>query len=627
MPQATFDSTKKPLKDLLGKVASGLIQLPDFQRGWVWDDDSIRSLLASISQSFPVGAIMTLETGGQVRFKPRLIEGASASPDTAPEGLLLDGQQRFTSLYQTAVRREVVATTNTKKQAIKRWYYIDMQMAVEPAADREEAIFGVPEDRVIRSDFGRKIDLDLSSPDREYAQLMFPMNRVFDDRDWQRAFEDYWRNRGDTTKRDLYWSFHDQVVRNFDHYHLPVIALGKETPKEAVCLVFEKVNTGGKKLDAFELLTAIFAASAGPDGFRLRRDWYGDPDDGYEGRHQRLAMHPTLTEVSNLDFLQAVTLFHTRDKHNADLTAGRTGKQVAAVSCTRAAILDLPLEAYKRYAPLVEEGFQRAAKFLRQQYIYRTRDVPYKTQLVPLAAILASIGEKWDDPGVRPAITRWFWSGVFGELYGSAVETRYARDFFEVPQWLEGGPEPGTVLSAVFQAHRLDTMRTRLSAAYKGLHALLMREGAQDFRSGQKYEQTIYFDENVDIHHIFPKDWCEKQKPKIPKSRYDAIVNKSPISARTNRKLGGDGPATYLARIERDGASPAELDRHLGSHAIDPILLRAQDFDGFYAARREALLQLIEKAMGKKAFRGDETNEPEGDPVEDEEMQPMAALA
>jgi hypothetical protein len=154
-----------------------------------------------------------------------------------------------------------------------------------------------------------------------------------------------------------------------------------------------------------------------------------------------------------------------------------------------------------------------------------------------------------------------------------------------------------------------------------------MHEGAQDFRSGQKFEQTVYFDENVDIHHIFPKDWCEKQSPKIPKSRYDAIVNKSPISARTNRKIGGDGPAGYLARIEKDGATPAELDRHLASHAIDPVLLRAQDFDGFYDARREALLQLIEKAMGKKAFRGDETNEPEGDIAEEDDEQPAAALS
>ena len=57
----------------------------------------------------------------------------------------------------------------------------------------------------------------------------------------------------------------------------PVIALDRSTSKEAVCVVFEKVNTGGKPLDAFELVTAMYAAA----GHELRKDWYGD--DGIKG--------------------------------------------------------------------------------------------------------------------------------------------------------------------------------------------------------------------------------------------------------------------------------------------------------------------------------------------------------
>lgn len=67
----TFDSTKQSLSDLLAEIASGKIQLPDFQRGWVWDDDHVRSLLVSISRSFPVGAVMMLQTGGAVKFQVR----------------------------------------------------------------------------------------------------------------------------------------------------------------------------------------------------------------------------------------------------------------------------------------------------------------------------------------------------------------------------------------------------------------------------------------------------------------------------------------------------------------------------------------------------------------------------
>ncbi|MCG5502052.1 GmrSD restriction endonuclease domain-containing protein [Ectothiorhodospira lacustris] len=73
----TFDSTKRSLPELLKDITTGKIQLPDFQRGWVWDDDHVQSLLVSIARSFPVGAVMLMETGGEVRFETR-----PASPRT-----------------------------------------------------------------------------------------------------------------------------------------------------------------------------------------------------------------------------------------------------------------------------------------------------------------------------------------------------------------------------------------------------------------------------------------------------------------------------------------------------------------------------------------------------------------
>jgi hypothetical protein len=87
-------------------------------------------------------------------------------------------------------------------------------------------------------------------------------------------------------------------------------------------------------------------------------------------------------------------------------------------------------------------------------------------------------------------------------------------------------------------------MRSRLSAAYKGIHALLMHEGAKDFRTGQTFDQTVFFDEDVDIHHIFPQDWCGRQsiEPKV----YDSIINKTPLSYRTNRRIGGVAPSGRL---------------------------------------------------------------------------------
>jgi hypothetical protein len=251
---------------------------------------------------------------------------------------------------------------------------------------------------------------------------------------------------------------------------------------------------------------------------------------------------------------------------------------------------------------------------------------------VPLAAILAEIGVKWDHAAARTKLARWYWCGIFGELYGSAIESRFARDVLEVPAWLDGGAEPSTVREGVFRADRLRTMRTRLSAAYKGIHALLMQEGARDFRSGQTFDQAVFFDESVDVHHIFPQAWCQKQA--IDAKVYDSIINKTPLGSRTNRIIGGSAPSEYLARIEKGGPkeesiSATMLDAHLRSHCIDPALLRTDTFAGFMADREKRLLALIAKVTGHSIV-GAEAPPAEGEEVPDHiardiDPMPMAA--
>jgi hypothetical protein len=630
MAGSTFQTNPIDLSRLLDECHRGIIQLPDFQRSWVWDEDRIKSLIASISRAFPVGALMSLDTGGPVNFKPRPVEGAPLEArQTAPQSLLLDGQQRMTSLYQVTLRGKVVETVTPKKKRVKRWFYIDIRKAIDETADREEAIIGVPEDRMERTDFGREVVLDLSTPEKEYAALMYPVSQVFDWDKWQDGFDEYWSGDAHKEVREQFRLFKRQVLENFKYYRVPVIALDRSTSKEAVCVVFEKVNTGGKALDAFELVTAMYAAS----GHELRKDWYGD--ENVKGRHQRLAdtLRPAdsdagiLAGVGNTDFLQAVSLFYTRDRRRKAEQAGKEGKELPAVSGTRQALLDLPLDAYKQYETQVERGFVQAAKFLHMLHIYRIFDLPYQSQIVPLAAILADIGDAWEHEANRARLIQWYWNGVFGELYGSAVETRIARDFMEVPVWLSGGSEPSTVSETIFRADRLKTMRMRLSAAYKGVNALLMKEGAQDFRSGQKFDHTVFFGENVDIHHIFPQDWCKKNgiKPAI----YDSIINKTPLSYRTNRIIGGIAPSEYLAKLEEGNSSSPpisgeKLDTYLRSHLIDSALLREDAFAAFMDDRQKRLLGLIEQAMGKAAYTGNVPEE--GEDVEEDEDNSEAAM-
>lgn len=163
-----FDTTKTILKDLLGDIHAGKLQLPEFQRDYVWNEGDVRALLESIAKGFSLGALLTLERGGSIEFKPRGIEGTSVAT-VAPEHLLLDGRQRMTSLYKTIYSREPARVRTAKGQVVERHFYLSIEGALEPMADIEAAIEVVPPDRIRMTNFGRDIELDLSTAEQEYA--------------------------------------------------------------------------------------------------------------------------------------------------------------------------------------------------------------------------------------------------------------------------------------------------------------------------------------------------------------------------------------------------------------------------------------------------------------------------
>lgn len=586
-----FDSPDRPLGELLTNIAKGKLQLPDFQREWKWDDDRIVGLLASISLGYPVGVVMTLEVGGEgVAFAPRPLSGVDDKELAAPEELILDGQQRLTSLFQALMSGRAVDTMDARGKKFARWYYIDIAKAVDPTVDREESILRLPGDRIERTDFGRQVKADYSTTERECAAGVFPLAKAYDQGSIF-AWHNQYTQGGNASQRVALWvDFYNKVLNNVISYTVPVIVLKKSTPKEAVCTVFEKVNTGGIALNVFELMTATFAS----DGFRLNDDW--------KARRTQLIKHRVLRSVESTDFLQSISLLATMTKRVNHLKNGGEPSQAPGVSCKRKEILGLTLEEYKRWAEPVTKALDWSASFFAEERIFDAKDLPYRTQLVPLAAIHAYLGTGAETGRAIDQLRRWYWSGVLGELYGGATETRFARDMEQVITWLQGGPEPSTVVDASFQESRLLTLRTRNSAAYKGIYALLMRSGCVDWVKHQPLQIATFFDYRIDIHHVFPKKWCSENQ--IPAAERESIVNKTALSFRTNRSIGGRSPADYMPLLEREaGRSPAEMDAIVATHAINPAHLRTADFEAYFAQRSDTLMELVADAIGKPVIR------------------------
>ena len=592
---ANFDSTKTSLESILNEIMIGKIQLPDFQRGWIWDDDHIRSLLVSIGRSFPIGSIMLLETGGNAKFQVRPVEGVVLSQINGKvERLILDGQQRLTSLIQVLCLKTAVKTRNAQKHEVSRYYYINIEQALQGNGNIENAIIGVDQTKQLKENFGRNIILDLSTTQKEFDSFYFPCNQILNSDQWEYDLIAY-----DPNKLKRYMQFRENVLSRFRNYEIPIIELKKENSKEAVCLVFEKVNTGGVALSVFELVTATYAA----DGYNLRDDWYGSQTKEIHGRKKKyFDSRPLLKSMEPTDFLQGISLLHSYEKRGADFQNGLTGKEVTAVSAKREQVLELPLSAYTSWADRLCEGFTKADQFLRMQGFKKLDYLPYRSQLVPLACVMVHIGERWLEPIILDKLARWFWCGVFGELYGGAVETRIALDFADLLAWIDkpGSPEPATVIAAGFQSSRLDTLRTRTSAAYRGLYILLQRQKSMDFFWKAEIMGLDHDEYAIDIHHIFPVAWCKTKG--IPDRVFNSIINKTAISYKANRMIGGNAPSKYLEQLRNDDRvqlSLTEQDRILQSHLIIPGDLRSDDFENFYNNRKNQLLRLVEQTMGK----------------------------
>ncbi|MCX5089895.1 DUF262 domain-containing protein [Streptomyces sp. NBC_00365] len=592
------------LSDVLAEVASGALQLPDFQREWKWDDERIRALIATVTLDYPLGVVMALQTNGTSIFRTRTLRGAEGAEGRVPDLLLLDGQQRMTSLFQALHRDSPVETVDARGKPLSRWYYVDIAKAIGSPADRDDAIVSVPEDRILKTGFNRRDVIDLSTIEGECAAGYFPLHYVFDTQRvnaWHQEFV-----KVDVTNWGLWGEFQQHVLNRMRSFQVPMIKLAASTTMDAVCAVFERVNTGGVPLNVFELLTATYAGNR--EYVAGNGDYYKLPDVWHGIKKHLTSSYPVFGRMeagvedglSSSDFLQAVALVRTWELKQSNPRS--------AVSCKRRDLLELPLADFVRLAPRVAEAFEWVGAFLEQQCIVRAPDLPYRTQLVPLAAVRTILGAETDSGMGDELITQWYWCGVLGEMYGGSTESRFTRDVEQLLERLQGNIEvvPDTITEAAFLDDRLDTLSTRNSAAYKGIYALLVKQGAVDWYFTEAPLNAARLAEySVDVRQIFPKAWIDKNHRDYS-ARANSIVNKTPLSLRASKSMAGS-PGGYLKTLALESGMRAEwFDDVVATHLIDPAALHGGDFEAFYENRSKQLVELVVSAMGKRTvFRGD----------------------
>ncbi len=546
-----FDTNPKSLKLLLTQIHNGEVALPDFQRDFVWDPGAVEELIESIMREYPAGSLLFLKHGG-TGFQVREFEGAPPLKSAMGTSyLVLDGQQRLTSLYQAFFGKG------------EHRFFLDIEELAK-GDDIELAVWHESDKRCHSKGY---LSIKYQA-ENLICPLAVVMGAGFDS--WIEDIIEHRKESGGELKelRAMLRQVHHKWIQPILDYQFPVITLGQNTSLDAVCKMFETLTRRGVKLTGFELLMARSFANK----VSLRTLW-----------DKALQQHPVL-EMFDIDpyyILQTISL-------------------MSANTIKRKDILDMEPDVVASNWDSATQAMADALSFLsRNTGVLSPKLLPYNTMLVPLAAVIASTTEI---RGPKEAIKKekleqWFWASVFAQTYETGPTSRTVSDFKELVAWIrESGSEPYALLKLHFNAEMFFDISPKQRALYRGCLALLIANGALDFHKAEKIDPDYLEKNKVDDHHVFPQNYLRK---KGETSRANCILNRTLIDKKTNIRISDKAPSEYTLEIQKETGQD-KLRNILNSHCISLDVLKANNFDEFLSHRAHAFMTMLTDAMDRE---------------------------
>ncbi len=540
--------------------------IPNFQRYFDWNRESVRSLLESIFNDYYVGAFLLWESDEQAPLELIAIQGSSNSLSRT-DFIILDGQQRCTALYY-AIKSPDFPLKGTSKNS---YYYIDFKNFI--LEQNSERIITVK-------------DRELSNIET-YESLLFPINKLSNSFEWLDGLEDYLH----TTEADLpYEKLRDlkrliesRVRHMWQGFQIPFVVLPSSMDLAQVSVIFEKINTEGKPLGTFDLLIAKLLRN----GINLRNLWESVLEN-YEGINNYCK-----SEKTKMFIFQCLSLIH----HPSS-----SAKKKDLLSLYENLSLSSAEEFITLWNQVVEnlESTFNLLENLRTGYgVLNDKEVPFSPMIPVLTALNMEAATRADRLLCQSKIDQWYWSAIFTNAYSSSAETQMTSDYKEVMNWFNGEENiPKVVTQARNDLSNLDLkeVNNHSNAIYKGVMSLIALAGAVDFETGHALEMA----RSNDKDHIFPKSNSAgfSQHPYI-----NSVLNMTWLSKETNMRKRDKVPSVYINEFLTDKYSSNEqaLTEVLESHTISAVglaLLQSDNFDGFLEEREKSIIRVIRSKIG-----------------------------
>lgn len=512
------------LLQFLTEAKRGAFVIPRFQRPFVWNHAQVKLLIDSIARNYPIGSLLLLQE--TIPSDPFLssrpidaVIGESESEEVTGEDLtqpafppavyyVLDGQQRLTSLVRVFLQASHESV-----------YYFDLDKLLETdSSDRNASNW------VVRRNVGRKL------PTRYIRS-----DAIADDERCSILAQEYFESsyeplKGDRPSQRKAVAKVNRVFETMRNYQIPLVIVDRGDSTEAICRIFETINSTGTRLTTFDLAVARFFPK--PD---LHSLW-----------QQSKVKHSVLER------------FAAEGERVLQIVAIMSGyEQRSYVEPTRGTLLNLTGKD-------ILDRWDDCAESLAQalDWVEAHGAVPgiqsNDALLVPLAYFLGNVTAQWkaQNPSFNTILERWYFSHSLQQGARQASNYKIGQTVSSLHRWLVDAQLPDIPRVRLDQGEVLKLAKT--DARYQAILALLRWKGGNDLWTEERLKP-----DDVEDHHIFPAALSKRYG--ISRRVLDSVANRLLVSRATNRNLSDRLPRDYIGKLlreaERSGTLSAKVDQ------------------------------------------------------------------
>ena len=564
------------LIQFLFEARRGSFVVPRFQRPFVWNHAQVKLLVDSISRNYPIGSLLLLqETMPKDPFlSARPIEaviGSAVDPSEDIDGdasafppsfyYVLDGQQRLTSLVRVFLQ--------AAKDSI---YYFDLDRMLEADSIDKNASSWVVRRDVGRRPLARYIRSDILEDDERCMVLV------------QEYFEsNYDPLKGDRSAQRKAVAKVSRIFETMRNYQIPLVIVDRRDSTEAICRIFETINSTGTRLTTFDLAVARFFPK--PD----LHDLWQQSKQKYENLER--------FGIEGERVLQIVAIVSGYE-------------QKSYVEPTRSTLLNLTKEE-------IIDKWDDCARALSQalDWIEGVGAVPgiisNDALLVPLSYFFLKLTPAWRgiNPGYNSVLQRWYYANALQKGARQASNYKIGQSVAILHKWVFDGVAPEVPKIRLNDKELLRLGKT--DARYQAILAIIRWKGGEDLWTGEALDPN-----DVEDHHIFPAAMAKREG--ISRRLLDSISNRILISRSTNRTLGDRAPIDYLKKLVCEAADSGLLESKIDimKNSCIPVSINLEDFyklldprfvDVFLALRAKMIMDRLVMVLGDCLDRSDES--------------------